>query len=194
MFMGTDDNPWPAGAPPWLSNVVAIACGSSHAVALRANGTVVSWGDSPHGQTNVPPSLDHVISISAGADHTLALRDDGTLVGWGGNQYGQLDTPVTATNAFAVVAGPYRSLALLGISPPVYAVSPTDLTFTVTAFELEFPARRGANYFLIGRGNFHTDVWQVREGLVATDTRVLVSDLSPAQNACFYSIRCAPHQ
>src|SRR5687768_7151959 len=38
--------------PPGATNVVAIAAGFFHSLALRANGTVVAWGDNTKGQCN----------------------------------------------------------------------------------------------------------------------------------------------
>src|SRR5258708_26136023 len=43
-----------ANVPPGLSNVVGIAAGDSHSLALKADGTVVAWGGNNNGQTNVP--------------------------------------------------------------------------------------------------------------------------------------------
>jgi hypothetical protein len=62
--------------PPGLSNVVAIAAGLTHSIALKADGTVVAWGDDSLGQTNVPPGLNNVLALApgSGARHALALR------------------------------------------------------------------------------------------------------------------------
>ncbi len=47
--------------PDGLTNVVAVAAGSydsgSHNLALKAEGTVVAWGNNRYGQTNVPAGL-----------------------------------------------------------------------------------------------------------------------------------------
>ena len=62
------------------SNVVAIDCGFSHSVALLGNGTVVAWGSSAGGVTNVPTGLTNVVAIDAGAFHDLALVGNGPPV------------------------------------------------------------------------------------------------------------------
>jgi len=49
-----------------LSNIVSIATGGDHNLALRSDGTVVAWGDNRSGQTNVPPGLSNVVAIAAG--------------------------------------------------------------------------------------------------------------------------------
>ena len=52
--------------PNGLTNVVAIAAGYFHSVALKADGTVVAWGDNGQRQLNMPEGLTNVVSIAAG--------------------------------------------------------------------------------------------------------------------------------
>jgi hypothetical protein len=83
-------------------------------VALKSDGTVVSWGAIGYdlGQNNVPAGLSGVKAISAGAYHTLALKSDGTVVAWGWNGYGQTDVPAGLSGVTAVSAGFRFSAAL----------------------------------------------------------------------------------
>jgi alpha-tubulin suppressor-like RCC1 family protein len=67
--------------PADLTNVVAIAAGSSHNLALKADGTVAAWGF--YGLTNVPLGLTNVVAIACGSFHSLALKSDGTVAAWG---------------------------------------------------------------------------------------------------------------
>ena len=69
--------------PYELSDVMAVAAGGFHSVALKQDGTVVAWGVNNNGQTDVPKGLSGVVAIAAGFDHTVALKQDGTVVGWG---------------------------------------------------------------------------------------------------------------
>jgi alpha-tubulin suppressor-like RCC1 family protein len=94
------------------NNVVAIAAGYSHSLALRADGTVVAWGDNFFGQTNRPPEAINVVAIAAGYNHNLALRADGTVVGWGRGSQGQTTIPAEATNVVAIAGGDSHSLFL----------------------------------------------------------------------------------
>ncbi|HYB24766.1 MAG TPA: IPT/TIG domain-containing protein, partial [Solirubrobacteraceae bacterium] len=84
-----------------LSEVVAIAAGGEHALALLKKGTVVAWGNGEHGQlgdgknlsSDVPvdvKDLTGVSAISAGAEHSLALLGNGTVKAWGSDEAGQL--------------------------------------------------------------------------------------------------------
>ncbi len=107
----------------YLSEVVAIAAGKLHALALLRNGTVMAWGDDEEGQLAVGagvkrcapshykciwnprpvPGLSEVTAIAAGNEFSLALERDGSVKAWGAGAAGQLGdgthkkskTPVT---------------------------------------------------------------------------------------------------
>ena len=70
--------------PPDATNVVAVAAGWEHCLALRADGSVIAWGDNSYGQSAVPASATNVVAIAAGYYHNLALRG-----GWHGHRLGQ---------------------------------------------------------------------------------------------------------
>ena len=72
-----------APAPASLDDAVALAIGSSHALAIRANGTVVAWGDNSFGQCNVPEGLVDVVVVAAFAQGSCALTADGRVFAWG---------------------------------------------------------------------------------------------------------------
>jgi alpha-tubulin suppressor-like RCC1 family protein len=98
--------------PPGLTNVVGVAGGASHSVALGNDGSVRAWGATSQNQTAVPPDLTNAIAIAAGANHTLALRKDGTIAAWGLNSSGQTTVPASASNVIAIACGSLHSLAL----------------------------------------------------------------------------------
>jgi uncharacterized repeat protein (TIGR03803 family) len=98
--------------PPGLTNVVGIAAGQGHSVALNKNGTVVAWGYNADGEINVPASAVNVTAVASGWFHNLALRQDGTVVAWGKNNARQTNVPPGLTNVVAVSAGSSHSLAL----------------------------------------------------------------------------------
>ncbi|MBN1430548.1 MAG: hypothetical protein JXB07_19410 [Anaerolineae bacterium] len=86
---------------PELSNIVMVAAGNHHSLALDNHGRVWAWGQNGYGQlgdgtvnaAKVPiqvGGLDNVVAISAGALHSLALKSDGTVWGWGNNIMKQL--------------------------------------------------------------------------------------------------------
>ena len=98
VFWG-DDSTGQGVLPASTSNVLAIAAGAYHALALRPDGTVVAWGLNSSGQASVPAQLTNVIAIEAGYNHSAVLAADGSVVGWGTSY---LTPPATLTNLVAV--------------------------------------------------------------------------------------------
>ncbi len=96
--------------PAGLTNVQAIAAGSSHSLALRSDGTVVAWGFNSEGQTVFPADLRGVRAISAGGRHSLALKDDGVMVVVGFNNFGT-GLPAGEDSIKEVAAGGTFSMA-----------------------------------------------------------------------------------
>jgi alpha-tubulin suppressor-like RCC1 family protein len=92
--------------------VVQIDGGDFHAVAVKGDGTVASWGSNSEGQATVPPGLTGVVQVSAGKNHSLALLNTGRVVAWGSNSMGQLTIPSTAVDLVSVSAGRECSLAV----------------------------------------------------------------------------------
>lgn len=103
--------------PPGLTNLVAVAAGEYHLLALKSDGTVAAWGGRTlrgreGSTTNVPVGLNGVTAIAAGSSHNLAVRSNGTVVAWGDNSYGQTNVPAGLSNVIGVAAGDLHSLAL----------------------------------------------------------------------------------
>ncbi len=115
-----------------------IACGASHSVVLRADGSVGWLGfynthnpsveeQNPHDpsyQLKILSSLGNIIQVASGDQHTVALRSDGTVWAYGMGNKGQLGNskfessmmPVQVaeiTGAKAVAAGGDSSLAII---------------------------------------------------------------------------------
>ena len=97
-----------------MSNVIAIAAGEYHSLALKRDGTVVAWGSNAKGQTTVPTSATNVVAIAAGWDSSLALKSDGTLVTWGTNTIGGnlIYIPPNLTNVVTITAGDANGIAI----------------------------------------------------------------------------------
>lgn len=115
-----------------LTNVIAVAAGPQHSVALREEGTVVAWGRNLYGMTNVPAGLSNVVAIAAGFRHSLALVSDGTVVAWGKNDGGQSSVPPGLSNVRSIAAGGDTfsgfSLAALSDGSTRMTIHPSDLT------------------------------------------------------------------
>ena len=94
-----------------LSNILAVAAGCYHSLALKSDGTVWAWGLGYSGQLGNGNSgggtpycapnpvqvgnlriglLTGVTAISAGWDSGYAVKTNGTVWAWGDNTYGEL--------------------------------------------------------------------------------------------------------
>ncbi|KAL0225360.1 hypothetical protein RCL1_003272 [Eukaryota sp. TZLM3-RCL] len=87
-----------------LTDVIAIAAGDTHSLALKSDGTVFSWGNNIYGQlgrslpndnthSNLPEvvtDLNNVVTISTKYAHNLAVREDGSVASWGAGLNGRL--------------------------------------------------------------------------------------------------------
>ncbi len=81
-----------------LNNVVQIAMGDYHALALKNDGTVWSWGDNFNKQLGHPEiparssaqqvhGLSNIIQIAAGFLSSMAVRSDGKVLSWGNGSF-----------------------------------------------------------------------------------------------------------
>jgi alpha-tubulin suppressor-like RCC1 family protein len=116
-----------------LQNIVAVAAGGNHSLALKADGTVWAWGDNLWGElgdgsrrTRARPvrveGVDRVVAICAGYLHSVALRSDGTVWTWGNDVHGQLGdgaytdrlapVQVQGVEAVAIAAGFFHTIAI----------------------------------------------------------------------------------
>lgn len=90
-----------------ISNIIGIAAGVEHSLALTREGKILAFGGNSYGQlgrgviseTGQPlpvvgatygGQLSHVVAIAAGQYHSMALLKDGSAWAWGNNASGQL--------------------------------------------------------------------------------------------------------
>ena len=94
-----------------LVDVVQLAAGEKHSLALLSNGSVVGWGDNSLYQlglsdmtTALTPvvisdssgaPLRNIAHIAAGDNFSVAMTNDGRILTWGDNSKGQLSGRVT---------------------------------------------------------------------------------------------------
>ena len=135
----------PAAAPvAGLADVVTVAAGGSHALALGPDGDVYAWGYNGNGELGVEPAdtsctysttfdtstssytnrcrptpeqvpgLSGIVAIAAGASHSLALDADGHVYSWGSNYYGELGVDPATTSCTV----PYASSSYTSVCRP----------------------------------------------------------------------------
>lgn len=89
-----------------LSDMIGIAAGGEHSLAVKSDGTVWAWGRHDEGQLGVAMAqegeysykdmpvqvqgLSGVIAVAAGENHSMALTGRGLVYVWGYNSSGQL--------------------------------------------------------------------------------------------------------
>lgn len=109
--------------PSGLGDLVQVAAGGSHCIALRSDGTVRCWGAglinlgcTPSGanagqvgQSLPPVGLTDVIQVAGGATHSLALLRSGEIVMWGATCYSYVGSGVGPF--VEIAAGTYHSIA-----------------------------------------------------------------------------------
>ena len=71
---------------PWFPGT--LSAGGYHTCGLRANGTLVCWGDNNYGQSSPPAGT--FIHVSTGTFHSCGLRASGIWICWGDDYYNQL--------------------------------------------------------------------------------------------------------
>ena len=118
----------------------SIACGGSHTIAVKSDGTLWGWGYNGSGQLGIgldefgfpaPNATTPVqigtdtnwASVACGGSHTIAVKTTGTLWGWGNNGNGQVGDGTTTqrtapvqigsdTNWASVACGGYHTMAI----------------------------------------------------------------------------------
>jgi alpha-tubulin suppressor-like RCC1 family protein len=128
--------PHPVTVGSGATTFLSVACGESHTVGVRSDGTLWTWGRNNYdfgefgadssNQRNRPVRIgteSNWASVASGPSHTVGLRSDGTLWAWGKNNYGQLGDGSTTqrtspvrigaeSNWAAVACGSYYSVGL----------------------------------------------------------------------------------
>jgi len=112
-----------------LDGIIALAAGSRHSLALRADGKVLAWGANDKGQLGDGTTTDRtlpvevaqdkkgdafvdIVAIAAGASYSVALRGDGGVWTWGQNESGELGDGTTTERHAPVPTGVGRVKAI----------------------------------------------------------------------------------
>ncbi|MBN8459840.1 MAG: cadherin-like beta sandwich domain-containing protein [Verrucomicrobia bacterium] len=99
--------------------VVAIAAGSAHSLALCSDGMLAAWGSNTSGELgdgtttarSLPVAVNQsgvlagrtVMAVSAGSGHSMVLCSDGRIANWGWGSYGGMGNGTTANSSVPVL-------------------------------------------------------------------------------------------
>lgn len=106
-----------------------IAAGVEHALAIKEDGSVWSWGSNDRGQlglgnttdSNVPARIalpaGTVIDEVAAGNHSLAIQSNGSLWAWGKNDMGQLGDDTTSDRTSPVLVTDITEVGAITVAP-----------------------------------------------------------------------------
>lgn len=178
-------------------NVISVACGSGHTLALTRHGKIYGWGRNDDGRIGCGDSgwkyipkfieaLQHETMkiIASGSYHSVAVSATGILFSWGGGLFGKLGvgdesghlSPVRVEGMYGrsvvSVACGSRHTCCLTNEGEVYSWGDTEFTGHLSGDSAQYTPRlietlRGVNIVSIGACGFHTGA-VADDGLVYT--------------------------
>jgi alpha-tubulin suppressor-like RCC1 family protein len=110
-----------------VTDAADVAVGSSHVLVLKADKTVVAWGENHHGQLGdgtttahyspqPVPGLTDIVQIAAGNVHSVALNSSGQVYAWGYNDWGAVGDGTTVNKLSPVLLTSLSGLTITKIS------------------------------------------------------------------------------
>ncbi|MFH4974903.1 hypothetical protein AB6A40_001612 [Gnathostoma spinigerum] len=105
-----------------LTEVVQVACGTDHTLAIVESGRIFIWGRQYDGSNVfVPQEIEYfasipIVQVSAGNDYSIALSISGAVFAWGRNDYGQLGTSNKESLPNPVEIEPLRTLNVVYVT------------------------------------------------------------------------------
>lgn len=123
-----------------MDGVMAVSCGTSHAAAIKTDGTVWTWGTNSDGrlgngtltQSRIPVQvLDNAVAVSCGTSHTAAIKNDGSLWMWGDNSNGQLGNGGVGNTTKDIYKNPIQTVPVKVMDNAVTVSCGSDMTAAV---------------------------------------------------------------
>jgi alpha-tubulin suppressor-like RCC1 family protein len=172
-----------------LTNIVGIAAGFRHMVALDGEGNVTVRSASSSLGEDVPLDATNIVAVAAGYANTLALRADGRIVGWG--QQGPVSPP-DLSNVTSLWAGDYQAIARVervGL-PPAAGLHLRAVRLNEGQFTVHVETVPGAIYLLESTDSLTDQEWRLQKPLVLGDGTVkLLTGGAPESRQRFFRAR-----
>jgi hypothetical protein len=127
-----------------LSNVVALAAGLAHSIALEQNGTVTAWGQNNYGQLTYPAGLNKVAVIDAATNYSMALITIPPVI-LSANRYGtnmQFNWPSPA--------GAYSLYSADTLLNPTWNLVNLPVSVNGSVISITIPTTNSQEYFRLG--------------------------------------------
>jgi len=139
-------------------NVISVAAGSYHSLAVTEDYEILFWGSGMTGPRLLPAKIhmeDGMYAVAGGGVHSLAASLDGALFSWGGNTCGQLgdgsiidretaSQPVLGPTTIEIKARKEQKAALIA-GPAEITDNPADLAHGAHAHQLAEEEESGGN-------------------------------------------------
>ena len=185
---GDNDN-GQTNVPIGLSNVVAVAGGWVHSLALKADGRVVVWGSPYYGIPDVPASATNVVAIAAGWYHCQALKSDGTVLAWGDSSYGETVVPGDLKNVVGIGASQNHSLALVSDGAVVPKALLANSAWGPGGFRVSVPTLSGKVYLLEYKNSLADSNWTGLPLVAGNGGTITLTDPTANASQRFYRLR-----
>ncbi|MDR0445792.1 MAG: hypothetical protein LBH17_01980 [Oscillospiraceae bacterium] len=153
-FVSSVTSPAPSTAQPPV--YLPFTTTEGHALALKTDGTLWSWGYNGYGQlgdgsrtTRLSPTrvMTDVREISAGSGASAAVKTDGTLWVWGHNLYGQVGDNTREDKLQPVKI--MDEIKNEGLAPPTAVPSQQRIFINGTEFPMSAYIIGGANFLKV---------------------------------------------
>lgn len=97
---------------PTESGFTQVVGYGQHALALRTDGSILSWGWDGHGQVSDTPGGTGFTDVAASERFSMALRADSSIVSWGSDGAGLVTNTPAGPGFTQLAAGRFHCIAL----------------------------------------------------------------------------------
>lgn len=136
-----------------------VAGGNTHAVAIKKDNSVVTWGSGK----STPPVVADAQKIAAGLSHDCVLREDGTVQCWGNNSYGQTSVPASLGQVLDIACCKHTTAALKTDGTVVVwgrnNAGQFNVPSEVDGFAVAIAGHAGSQHFVALLGNGDVYCW-----------------------------------